>query len=96
MAKNTNKITATGQAIVGAGRLLGILVCSHSSGTLQLNDQPQAGNLGRLVLDTYSFPTGSSYVPMGGIEYYDGLYATCGGTLSLELVTTPDMGGVIN
>lgn len=96
MSKNTVPLSATGQAIVGKGRLLGILVCAHSSGTIKLNDSPNSV-VGRVVVDTFTFPTGSSYQPMGGLEYYEGLFATIGGTgVSLELVTTPDMGGVIN
>lgn len=94
MAKNTN-ISATGQAIVGPGRLLSLVVCAHTSGTLKLNDAPNSA-VGRVVLDTYTFATGSQVIDLKGLEYYEGLFATVGGTaVSLELVTTPDMGGVI-
>ena len=95
MSQNV-KITGSAQTIVGSGRLLGVIICSHSSGTLQLNDQPQAGNLGAALLDTYTFPSGSGYLPLYGEQFTNGVYATCGGTLDVLLVWTPDTSGVIN
>lgn len=88
--KNAN-ITATGQAVVGNGSISGVIVCSHTSGTLKLVDSPN-GASGRVVLDTYTFATGSGVVIFPGpLEYYEGLYATVGGTgVSLELIQSPN------
>jgi hypothetical protein len=86
MSKNVN-ITATGQAFTGNGVISGVIVCSNSSGTLKLNDQPGAGNLGRTVLDTYTFAAGSSSVIFPSpLQFTDGLFATVGGTGVFELV----------
>lgn len=85
MAKNIN-ISATGQAFVGVGTIAGVIVASNSSGTLKLNDSPNSV-VGRVVLDTYTFGAGSSSVIFPEpLEFYEGLFATVGGTGSFELI----------
>lgn len=99
MAKNKN-FTATGQ-VLGAsvqgigncaqGVVYGFIVCSNSSGTLKLIDGPN-DQVGRDLMDTYTFPAGSSVVtfpPQEGLEFYQGVYAVVGGTASIELLFDP-------
>jgi len=87
MAKNI-PVTATGQAVVGVGQVHGVIVSSHSSGTLKLTDAPNS-DVGRVILPTYTFASGSQVVEFPApVEYYEGLYATVGGTAVLELIVT--------
>ncbi len=75
-------INGTASALIktGDGTLRGIIVNSHSSGTLKLWDNTSAA--GTVIMNTFSFPTGSGVYMFGdGISFYTGLYATVGGTL---------------
>ena len=88
MSKNTNT-TTTGQVYTGSGCIEGIIVSTHSSGTIKLVDAPNS-NVGRVILDTYTFASGSTFLPMYGAEFYEGIYATIGGTgVSLQIVYKP-------
>ncbi len=86
----------TGSVLVrsGAGRVLGVIVNSHSSGTLKLWNNTSAaldGNINPqnegLVCDTFTFPAGSGVYSFGhdGIPF-NALYATVGGTLNCNLI----------
>jgi hypothetical protein len=88
MAKNVN-ISVTGQAYVGPGTITGVIVTSHSSGTLKLNDSPNSA-VGAVVLDTVTFAAGpNSFIFPGPIDFYQGLFATVGGTGTFELIISP-------
>ena len=90
MAKSTVPITATGQAVTGIGSLTGVVVSTHTNGTLKLIDSPN-GTSGRVVLDTFTFASGSSVVLFPSLEFYEGLHAIVGGTgVSLSLITEPN------
>lgn len=83
--KYTNGTTS--QAIrTGAGTLDGIIVNSHTAGTLKLWDNT-AGS-GTVIINTYTFPAGSgTYMFPEGISFYTGLYATVGGTLDYTILS---------
>lgn len=81
MGKNV-QISATGHTgLKGTGKVTGFIVSQHTSGTIKLVDSP-AGASGRLLVDTFSFVSGSNVVllPDGGVEFYEGVYAVIGGT----------------
>lgn len=86
----TSKYTngTTSQAIRStAGLLYGIIVNSHSSGTLKLWDNTTA--TGSVIMNTFSFPAGSGvYMFPTPIEFYTGLFATVGGTLDYTILTS--------
>lgn len=88
MAKNTN-ITASGDVYTGRGSVAGVIVNSHSNGTLILNDSP-GGASGRAIFggaDGYTFASGSQVVEFPEpLDFYEGLYAEVGGTADLEIV----------
>ena len=83
-AKYSN-ISASAAVKSGGGTVYGFIVNSHSSGTLKLWDNT-AGS-GTVIMNTYTFPTGSSVVtlPMG-VSFYTGLYATIGGTADITIL----------
>lgn len=78
----------TSQNIVsGAGKLHGIIVNSHTSGTMKLWDSLTA--TGTVIINTYTFPSGSGiYMFPNPIEFYTGLFFTVGGTLDYTVLTS--------
>lgn len=87
-AKYTN-LSASAQILAGAGTLYGIIVNSHTSGTIKLWDSLTAANT--VIMNTFSFATGSQvYMFPMGISFYTGLYATLGGTADVTLLTAPN------
>lgn len=76
----------TSQAIKsGVGTLYGIVVNSHTSGTLKLWDNT-AGS-GTVIMNTFTFPAGScAYSFPNGINFNTGLFATVGGTIDYTIL----------
>jgi hypothetical protein len=76
----------TSQAIKsGSGTFYGIIVNSHTNGTLKFWDNT-AGS-GTVIMNTYTFPSGSgTYLFPKGISFYTGLYATVGGTIDYTIL----------
>ena len=85
MLKYSN-ITADTLIKTGFGRVMGIVVNSHTSGTIKLWDNTSAATT--VITNTYTFPAGSSVInfPNGGISFNTGLYADIGGTVDLTIV----------
>ncbi len=86
---NYTNFTASSQILAGPGRVFGIIINSHSSGTLKLWDALTA--TGNVVMNTYTFTAGSGYINFpGGIILGTGLFATIGGTVDLTILTKLD------
>ena len=86
-------VTATGLVRKGAGFIYGVIVNSHSSGTLKLWNNTSAALDGGinpqsegLVHDTFTFPTGSGVYTFPKPIPFNALYATVGGTLNCNLI----------
>ena len=78
-------LTATGLVKTGAGLVTGFIVNSHTSGTLKLWDNTSAATT--TLMNTYTFPAGSSVVTFPSVVAFDvGLFATVGGTADITLV----------
>lgn len=78
-------ISATGLAVTGAGAIYGLIVGSHSSGTLKLEDSVGGGQ--NTLVSTYTFPTGAQTIRFPDkITFTNGLYATIGGSATIDLV----------
>lgn len=78
-------VAATGLVVTGQGRLYGIIVNSHSSGTLKLWDNVLAGQ--EFIMNTFTFPAGSGvYMFPTPMTFNVGLFATVGGTLNVQLL----------
>lgn len=85
---SSNNIAASGQAVpAGSGRLRRIIVCTHSSGTIQLKDSP-GGDSGREMLPTYTLPSGAQILEVD-LDYSTGVHVNIGGTASLVFVYDP-------
>lgn len=78
--------TTTQTIVTGNGTLYGIIINSHSSGTLKLYDNTAAS--GTVIMNTFSFPSGSQiYMFPMGISFYTGLHAVKGGTIDYTFLT---------
>lgn len=78
-------ITATGAVKSAAGTLYGIIINSHTSGTLKLWDNTSGAS--PVLMNTYTFAAGSGYMAFPqGISFNTGLYATVGGTVDLTIL----------
>lgn len=82
--KSTNG-SASALIKTGAGKVAGVIVNSHTSGTMKLWDNTTA--TGTVLVNTFTFPAGSGvYKFPQPIEFYTGLYFTVGGTLDYTIV----------
>lgn len=82
--KKTN-LSASALIKTGSGTVAGFVVNSNSSGTLKLWDSLTA--TGTVIINTYTFPTGSSVVEFPApVDFYTGLYATIGGTADITII----------
>lgn len=78
-------ITADTLIKTGSGVVAGIVVNSHTSGTIKLWDNTSAA--GAVIVNTYTFPAGSSVVTFPKpLTFTTGLYADIGGTVDLTIV----------
>lgn len=82
-ASYTN-LSASALIKTGAGVLKGIVVNSHSSGTLKLWDNTSAATT--VLFNTITFAAGSGIViNLPAVEFSTGLYATIGGTADITI-----------
>lgn len=81
--KSTN-LSASALIKGAPGSVIGVVVNSHSLGTLKLWDNT-AGS-GTVLFNTISFAAGERYVPLFGASFDTGLYATIGGTADITIV----------
>lgn len=80
--------TASAQIRAGSGTVAGVIVNSHTSGTMKLWDSLTA--TGTIIVNTYTFPAGSGiYMFPKPIEFYTGLFFTVGGTLDFTIIWKP-------
>lgn len=83
-AKYTN-LSASAAIKSAPGTLFGIVVNSHTNGTLKLWDNT-AGS-GTVLLNTITFAAGPNFVSFPvGISFNTGLYATIGGTADITIL----------
>lgn len=69
----------------GAGMVYGVIVNSHSSGTMKLWDSLTA--TGTVLVNTFSFATGSGvYTFPQAINFGTGLFFTLGGTADVTFL----------
>ena len=77
-------IIASGQVKAGAGVLTGVIINSHTAGTLKLWDALTATT--PVICNTMSFAVGERFIPLYDIAFTTGLYATIGGTADITIV----------
>lgn len=85
IAKYANVTASANAQKSGPGTLYGIIVNSHSSGTIKIYDSLTQANT--VIMNTFSFPTGSGvYMFPMGVSFYTGLSFTVGGTADITLL----------
>ncbi len=91
MSKNTVALIATGQAIpAGAGTVRRLIVNTHSSGVIQLNDSPTSA-VGRVILSAYTLPAGAQVLTLDE-DYSTGVWFTLvSGTATIQLTYDPSV-----
>ena len=86
---NANKyknLTASGLVETGNGTVVGIIVASHTSGTIKLWDNTSAATT--VLVNTMTLAIGERFIPLYGATFDVGLYVTIGGTADVTLVYT--------
>lgn len=78
-------------ALPGA-TLIGVIVSSHTSGTIKFWDNASAAS-GTVLVDTYTYATGSQSIIMFGSKCVNGIFADMGGTTQkITVVYNPKNG----
>lgn len=77
-------LTASALIKTGSGRVQGIVINSHTAGTLKLWDNT-AGS-GTVLTNTMTFAVGERFIPLLGATFGTGLYATIGGTADITII----------
>lgn len=85
MEQNLSKnLTASGLVKTGYGCVEGVIIASHTSGTLKLWDNTSAA--GTVLVNTISFGVGEHSIDLYDIPFNTGCYATIGGTADITIV----------
>lgn len=80
----TKNLTASGVVKQGYGCVEGVVINSHTSGTLKLWDNTAAS--GTVLFNTISFNVGEHFIDLFDAGFNTGLYATIGGTADITVV----------
>jgi hypothetical protein len=84
MFNKYKNLSASGLVKNGAGVATGVIIASHSSGTLKLWDAVTATT--PILVNTMTFAAGERFIPLYGACFTTGLYATIGGTADITIV----------
>lgn len=85
IAKYSNSTASANALKTGEGTLWGIVVNSHTAGTIKIYDSLTQANT--VIMNTFTFPSGSGvYSFPQGISFYTGLSYTIGGTADITLL----------
>lgn len=82
--------TSSNLIYTGKGSAMGFIVNSHTNGTLKLWDNTSAATT--VLINTFTFPTGSGAYSLYGATFLTGLFATVGGTADITLTYNPYQG----
>ena len=79
--------SATVQAKVGMGKLIGYLVSSTSSGTLKFYDSGASSTSDPVMINTVTPSAGASVLfGTGGMQFNKGLYVVAANTIEFTLI----------
>jgi hypothetical protein len=85
MPQNLYKnLTASGLVKTGYGSVEGIIISSHTGGTIKLWDSLTA--TGATLVDTITLNVGERFIPCYDAGYTVGLFVTIGGTAIITVV----------
>jgi len=77
-------LSASALIKTGAGQAYGIVINSHTTGTLKLWDNTSAATT--VLCETMTFAVGERFIPLLGATFSTGLYATIGGTANITIL----------
>ena len=77
-------LSASALVKTGQGVVRGIVVGSHSSGTIKLWDNTSA--VTTVIVNTMTLAAGERFIPLYDIQFRTGLYVTIGGTADITVV----------
>ena len=77
-------LSASGLIETGPGTLQGVVVNSHSSGTLKFWDNT-AGS-GTVIFNTITLGASDRWIPLFGSKFTTGCYLTIGGTADVTVI----------
>jgi len=77
-------MTASGLVKTGDGIVKGIVVASHTAGTIKLWDAVSAAT--PVLLNTMTLAVGERWVPLFDAEFTVGLFVTIGGTADITII----------
>jgi len=80
----SQNITANTLIKTGTGNVQGVVVNSHTNGTLKLWGALSA--TGTVLFNTITFASGPQYLPLFGAKFLTGLYSDVGGTIDLTII----------
>jgi len=85
MDKNKYKnISASALVKTGAGKVVGVVIGSHTNGTLKLWDNTSGATT--VLVNTMTFAAGERFIPLYDAVFNTGLYATIGGTADITII----------
>lgn len=77
-------ISASGAIKTGAGSLAGVVINSHSGGTLKFWDSLTGANT--VIFNTITLAGGERFIPLFGAKFTTGCYLTIGGTADVTVI----------
>lgn len=83
MNRYSNK-SSSGLIHTGQGSIVGVVVNSHSSGTLKFWDSTTAANT--VLFNTITLAAGERYIPLFEANFTTGLFLTIGGTADVTVI----------
>jgi hypothetical protein len=83
-AYNYKNLSASGLVKTGYGTVAGIIIASHTGGTVKLWDNTSAATT--ILVNTMTFAAGERFVPLYDAAFNVGLYVTIGGTADITVV----------
>lgn len=77
-------LSASAIVETGPGTLQGVVVNSHSSGTLKFWDNTSAATT--VIFNTITLAEGERWIPLFGAKFTTGCYLTIGGTADVTVI----------
>ena len=77
--------SASALIATGPGVLVGLVVNSHSSGTVKFWDNTSAATT--VIFNTITLAAGERWIPFFGAKFTTGCYLTVGGTIDYTVIT---------
>lgn len=77
-------LTSSGLIKTGTGNLGGVVINSHSSGTLKFWDNTSAATT--VIFNTITLAVGERWIPFFGAKFTTGCFLTIGGTADVTVI----------